>query len=220
MGVQFEIDFDYKAFEEILYKASFETFTDIQAKHTDETFYNFSLYSTAQLTYIVPTCNSEEGLERTVQRYFNDYYHERGEKEEVVSKLRIALRCSTPADFAYHSPNEYNTLYDKTDQLLTDFHNKVEATEENNMLFIGQEGRWEITSLLYSQLEVIILNVLSRLDSQQVFEKTNLRENVTLGLRFGDQSDLEIARYTSMLNPFDVYIKFMNELKRGNAIKI
>lgn len=216
MGIQWEIDFDYQAFEDTLYKASLKIFTDVQEKHSDEAFYNFSLYSTPLFGYVVPTCNSEEGLTRTAQRYVDIHHKAERHTDRTVEDWRIILRCGTPADFAYHDSDENDLIFEPSNNLLNEFEMKLEDLNNNNKEFVGVDGCGQIQELLFSRIEIVMLKVMSRLDSIHLFEKTNTRDKVTLGLRFGDQSDEEIARYTSMLNPFDVYVKFMNELKRGH----
>lgn len=218
MGVQWDIDFDYDKFEKALYKASMEVFTDIQESHPNEIFYNFSLYSTAQFDYLVPTCNSEEGLTRVSQRYLNQYNERTPGNDVTLEEVRISLRCGTPADFAYHSLEEHDMIFEPAGKLLDEFNGKLEALSKKNEQFIGEEGRSEIQLLLFSRIEIIMLKVMTQLDSLHIFEKTNNRDKIALGLRFGDQSDLEIARYTCMLNSFDVYYTFMSDLKRSHRM--
>ena len=217
MGVQWEIDFDYEAFETELYQVSLETFRDIQVNHADETFYMFSLFSTALFDYLYPTANSEEGLTRTAKRYRTNYLEKKPEADISLFDIKLDLRYS-PVDSAYHAPKIYDPLFQPINDMLGDHIVLLDKLEEYNIQFVGRDGAWKIDQLIRYKLEVIMLKVMTQLDAQHIFEQTNKRENIVLGLRFGDQSDKEIERYSSMLNPPEVHTKFYDLLQKSYEI--
>lgn len=218
MGVQWEIDFDYARFEQLLHTASLEAFTDIQAKHPNQTFYNFSLYSTPLFTYAEPICNTEEGLTNVANRYLSKYNKQKPNHDVILEDIKMSLRCGSLGDFVYYSNEIYQEIFQPVNRLLSDFEEQIAKLDNNNRQYISDKGCWEIQKILIGKIEAIELKVMTQLDSRHIFEKTNPRNNVTLGLRFRDQSEKEIARYASILNPPDVYEKFIAELEQGYII--
>jgi hypothetical protein len=177
-----------------LLDAARKAFGTIQREHPDEKFYAFALYTHDDVGYILPTSNSEEGLERATLRYVR-------ENKSDFASHKASLRWS-PCDWEYHLTGE-------------DYFSEVERIldEGPDIYKIKDEERIERhVETVYSQCR----EVLKELDAEGLFGRREERKRVVINLLKGDQSEAEMLQWAKELNPEPAYMWFRTSLREGN----
>lgn len=211
MGIKWEIDFDYQRFEEVLFEASLKAFTDIQNDFAHETFYAFALASSASFARVDIVANTEEGLNRKASKFQSRPEY----KIQPLSNIKNYLRAQiTEYDFWGHSMPDYVSYFQISNDMIIQHSNLVESVEENNEIYLHEEGFVTISVHFIVKLERICLRVLSQLDEIKIFEQTNSRDNITLEVNIGyDEPDIQ-TKTIAMLNPPSVYKKYLGQVEQ------
>lgn len=194
-----EADLLLDDFQARLIKAARNAFQFAQKEHQDESYYAFALYHSPLWGYVIPTCNTEEGLIRVAQEYKLDK-HNLGYAQQSIENLARESRW-IPCDWAYHGTHkEYfepvNEWLDEYD--IYDLSAKIEDEE--------------IYDDIYNQIMKICRNVLKWLDNDGVFGTGADREKITLNIMMGDQDDTWIG-HARFLNPPAVFERWQKEIK-------
>lgn len=189
---------DFELFETNLLQASRNTFSAVQRDHPYETFYAFALYKSPLLEGIVPTSNSEEGLEKVIDKHRHLYAARKWKFND--NEKRISLRWETPADWFYHLYNQEGFELVNTQLLETGYLGHV----------LGHDDFFRF--LEYA--DEIMYRVLMQLDSEGLFGVGSRRNRVIVNIMMGDEhygSRLENAK---RLNPHAAYIWYKADLEK------
>lgn len=211
MSFKLTIDFDFDAFEGEVYAVARAVFTKLQRDYSNETFYTFNLVTGDVSQYVTVFVDSEEELTRNAS------------EEKMPPGLELALE-----DRRYllrHSlrNNKFNTgvMGDEVDNRFSDatslllaLQTQVEALEDS---LIDDENMDddEFDDFVYEEVhepvEETLKWVMQRLDREGVFEVTNARENMHLGvLSSGDRGEL-LGPFTD-LNPASACSKYSEDV--------
>ena len=189
------IDFDFEAFENAIYEAARLVFPNVQRDRSDETFYtfNFATGDTTQDVYIL--VNTEEELERRARSAprFADRYND-VPFDDLKTFLRHQHHVCMIVD--QNSDSEFAKNFESVNDMLWTQWNQI---EEFSLEFLDDEDNDEddfddaVYDAYHEPVESSLKNVLRRLDKEIVFEMTNKRENIHLGVLQGSW------RYDEML---------------------
>jgi hypothetical protein len=186
--------YNYAEIHALLLDASRKTFISVQQQHPHETFYAFGLFHEPLWAYIVPTCNTEEGLIRQAHRYQHDE-HNLGYATRTINDLRHLLRWST-ADWVYHR-----------DLYRDHFEPVFEWLREYDPYDLG-EDEW----LDDAQMNAVCRSVLHTLDLEGVFGEGEDRERIVLNVLMGDQ-DNSWVEHARLLNSPAVYQRWVEDIE-------
>ena len=219
MSMQQEIDFDYDAFEEEVFRASLNAFTSLQNDFSHEKFYGFALGSSPNFRWVIPCANTEEGLVRTARRYAKRYanYNFITDADISFDDLKAYLR---PIIGDYDLLNPYDLSFNKANEMISFYSEQVDELYNRYVDDLGEDREddaFDIIYPFYERIEDRIVNAIRRLDQQHVFEKTNSRDNIILGfsIDLGDPETYTIEE----LNPPHVCEKFKKSLEVRKAIR-
>ncbi len=187
--------FDFGRFEANLFEASQRAFSAVQHDHPNETFYAFALYKSPLLQSIVPTSNSEEGLERVRAKYKHNYAA-RGRKYDDYRHK--ALRWETPADWFYHLYNR--EAFDPVNSQLLETG------------YLGDVLEFDDFLQLLSYAHDIMCRALTRLDSEGLFGTGAQRNRVIINVVMSDEGPL--LENVQRLNPPDAIAWYKADLDK------
>jgi hypothetical protein len=187
---------DFNRLKTLLLAATRQAFTTVQAQHPDEQFYGFGLFHAPLWHYICPTCNTEEGLTRTAEKYqlkYPQYY-----EQQTIESLKQDVRWS-PADWFYHLAGK-------------EFFEPVNAWLLKHDIYNASSEPWEAwVEAIRLPMYALCRDVLRTLDKERLFGDTDTRQRIVLNIMMGDQDNswLEHAR---LLNPPEVYARWLSEI--------
>lgn len=217
MGTQWEIDFDYDNFEDILYEAGLQAFTEIQDQYYGETFFTFA-FSTSEIFEAtgIEVC-TEERLYRRAMEQHPEFQDDAGFTfDETVEYLR------------YNYLDYWQTGLDYDDEPALDPVRKMihyeweEQTmdlEDHSLHDLKYYAFPDVDGYHQNRLEAVYLKVLNRLDTRRTFERTNDRSSITLFFRRrGYFPEVLRDRTMEMINPPEVVSRFSKERERIEAL--
>ena len=217
MGTQWEIDFDYDNFEDVLYEAGLQAFTEIQDQYDGETFYTFGFEASSIFEAPGIMACTEERL----YSHAMDKYSEFNEEADFTLDEAIAYLRYNYLEYHYFGPTVDDKLVmDPVRELIFhEWEKQLHDLDDVN----SSDGKYysypDVYEYHYNRLEAKFLKVISRLDGQSVFERTNERSNIALFLRRLDYFP-EFLHDTTMhmINPPDVVERFYRERERAVAL--
>ncbi len=176
-----KIDFDFDVFEQLTYEAAHAIFLKLQQDRHQETFYTFNFLTGDIMHTIYIDVNTEENLERTARTQLREY----ASRDDVsVEDLKQALRFET---FWYISMKTYESDLVGPIGMLRSLQRQLSELE-NELLFVhdAEVDEHDFFDYVFDTYDEPIVerlkNVLRRLDNEKLFELTNTRENIHLGL--------------------------------------
>jgi uncharacterized protein DUF4303 len=187
---------DYEELYDLLLRATRTAFTQVQVDHTDEQFYGFGLYHEPLWGYIVPTANTQEGLQLRAE-YYREDRHNLGYARRSLSELASLLRWS-PCDWKYHL--EGQELFEPVNRWLQDRDFMYQHLDDDAAL-----------DTFDGHMVDICRRVLTTLDAEGVFGVGNARTRLVLNIMMGDQ-DGTWLEHAQALNPPDVYKRWLTEI--------
>ena len=210
------IDFDFDAFEAEVYGAARATFGKLQREYSNETFYTFNLVTGNVLQYVTVFVNTEEELTRnaadalTTRILF-------GDRLPSLEDRKCHLRHShhnTKFDFG-ETGTEINQSFAKATAMLQALRSQLDDLEER---LIEDEGMDEddyydqLWDTINEPIDTVLTRVMQRLDAEGIFEATNARKNVHLGiLSSADRGEL-MGPFPA-LNPPEVCAQYVEDRK-------
>ena len=222
MAAKLELDFDYDALEEAIYRGARQAFGNLQRDYQHETFYGFALMSNDHYYDVTIAANSEEGLARRVND--NRKYGQRfGDADEELCKAYLRPIVEDYYFFRERKlMQNYQPLLASANAMMRDHTERstdlVEVSDAyNSVAYEDTDAAWErLIEPFESEIRTRFSNVLRRLDRIQLFEMTNSRDNVTLGIHVHDSkfSPDGVLADSHMLNPDTVHRKFMADYER------
>lgn len=162
-----------------------EAFSGIQTDHPDEQFYAFALYTDDSADSLLPAANSEQGYQRTVERY-----------SATDARELAYLRWST-AEWAYEAFDVSKNHFRGVRECLSSL-----------------DRSWPDESFVAfrQQYFATMINALLDLETEGFFGVGDVREKVTV---FATVSDSELAeglekKSVRKINPRSVYQRFIH----------
>ena len=180
--IQWEIDFDYAEFEALLYDASLKAFTAIQDEHEDESFYGFALTSIDRFRTVGFSANTEESLHRFTEEKLKQVRIQNIDLslEEIKTYFRFRVD-----HYAYGTLATDDVLEKRLNELLGIRQTRIDEMKAHNQKYLHKSGVSSIEVYIYEELEQVFSKVMSRLDFNGTFDKTNDRENIILDMYTG-----------------------------------
>jgi len=222
MAAKLELDFDYDALEEAIYTGARQAFANLQRDFKNETFYGFALMSNDHYYDVTIAANSEEGLARRVND-FRKYGQRFVNADEEVCKAYLRPIVEDYYFFQeWKLMQNYAPLLARANAMMRDHTERsgdlVEFSDAyNSGEDRGSSAAWErLIEPFEREIRNRFSNVLRRLDRIQLFEMTNSRDNVTLGIHVHDSkfSPDGVLADTHKLNPEIVHRNFMADYER------
>ncbi len=146
------------------------TLAELRSSYPDEVFYCFALYTTPEVTYILPTASGEAGLAEVAAECAG-----KGNEQQLANEME-ELRWS-PVDSPYHLVGEEHFA---AVQALLD--------ARPQPVFGGEDGHTEFDEEIAARLDACF-GALRDLDAQGVFGTDADREQIIVTVLQGDQSD-------------------------------
>ncbi len=222
MTAKLELDFDYDALEEAIYTGARQAFENLQRDFQHETFYGFALMSNDHYYDVTITANSEEGLARRVDdnRKYDQQFRDADDElcraylRPIVEEYYFFREWKLMQNYAPLLASANAMMRDHTERS-TDL---VEVSDAySSVPYEDTDAEWErLIEPFEREIRTRFINALRRLDQIQLFEMTNSRDNVTLGIHVHDSnfSPDGVLADTHKLNPVIVHRKFMADYER------
>lgn len=216
-----ELHFDYDALEDAIFTGAYQAFGQMQRDYKQETFYGFALMSNDHYYDVTLAANSEEGLARRVddnRKYGQGF----GDADEALCKAYLRPMVEEYYFFRETKLMErYQPLLDKASAMIRDHHDRstslVEFSDAYSDSYDSDPAAWDrLIEPFEAEIRERFSNALRRLDQIHLFEMTNTRDNVTLGIHVHDSkfSPDGMLADTHKLNPESVHRNFMAEYER------
>ena len=222
MAAKLELDFDYDALEDAIYTAAHRAFKTLQQEFKHETFYGFAIISTDNYYNVEIAANTEEGLARRVN-YNRKYDQSFGDADEVLCKAYLRPIVEEYYFFqATKIMRRYEPLLDQANAMMRDHDERAGSLVEFSDAYnsAGNDDldiSWDrLIEPFEREIRTRFANVLRRLDRIHLFEMTNSRDKVTLGIHVHDSkfSPDGVLADVHLLNPENVHRKFMADFER------
>ena len=222
MSDRLELDFDYDALEDAIYTGARQAFRQMQRDYKLETFYGFAIMSNDHYYDVTLAANSEEGLARRVEDN-RKYRQGFGDADEALCKAY--LRPIVEEYFFFREwelMQGYEPLLDNANAMIRDHTDRSGSLVEfsdayNSSPDNALEAAWDrLIEPFEAEIRRRFSNALRRLDQIHLFELTNSRDNITLGIHVHDSkfSPDGLLADTHKLNPEIVHRKFMKDYER------
>ena len=204
MATQWEIDFDFDAFEAEVYAAARAVFSELQRERRDESFYTF-IFLMGQVTDNVSIiANTEEELDlyarRETQRdnrYLDLPYNDFKTFSRLLwHNFAITVFPNDDSEHARRFAKANDMLYAQSDYLMN---MAMELVDEGDI----DDDEYEdfVNENFDEPVEARLAAVLQRLDNEGLFEITNLRENIHIGIQHPVDFDAHLPGPFYELNP-------------------
>ena len=185
MSFDQKIDFDFDAFEAEVYVAARAVFSELQRERRDETFYTFNFLLGQVTDNVSIIANTEEELDRHVRREtqrdnryldlpYNDF---KIFSRHLWHNFAITVFPNDDSDHAKRFAKANDMLYAQSDYLME---TAMELVDEGDI----DDDEYEdfVNEQFDEPVEERLAAVLQRLDNEGLFEMTNLRENIHVGI--------------------------------------
>lgn len=194
MEINLTIDFDFDAFEAEVYAAARAVFTELQRERRDETFYTFNFLMGQVTDNVSIIANTEEELElyarREVQRDKRTldlpYSGFKVFSRHLWHNFAITVFPNDKGEHAKRFAKANDMLYEQSEYLIE---MAMELVDEGD---VDEDDYDDFVRERFDEpVEERLIKVLQRLDKEGVFEMTNRRENIHLGIQHPvDYSDI------------------------------
>ena len=222
MSAGLQLDFDYDALEDAIFTGARQAFRQLQRDFKHETFYGFALMSNDHYYDVTLAANSEEGLTRRVDEN-RKYGQSFGDADEEICK--VYLRPIVEEYYFFQEWNlmqRYQPFLKKANAMMRDHTERSGSLVEFSDAYnrgpdAGSVAAWDrLIEPFEAEIRERFSNALRRLDQFNLFEMTNTRDNVTLGIHVHDSkfSPDGVLADTHKLNPETVHRKFMADYER------
>ena len=222
MSARLDLNFDYDALEDAIFAGARHAFRQMQRDFKHETFYGFALMSNDHYHDVTLAANSEEGLTRRVVEN-RKYSQEFRDADEELCKAY--LRPVVEDYFFFREwklMQRYEPFLKKANVLMRDHRERSTSLIEFSDAYsrgpdAGSDAAWDrLIEPFEAEIRERFSNALRRLDQINLFEMTNTRDNVTLGIHVHDSkfSPDGVLADTHRLNPEIVHRKFMADYER------
>ena len=203
-SINLTIDFDFEAFEAEVYAAARAIFTELQQEHRDEVFYTFNFLIGQATDNISIIANTEEELERCTQRKMrrdNRYLDLPYDDFKTFSRhlwhnFAITVFPTDDSEHAKRLEKANDMLYAQSNYLVE---REMELEDEGDV--DADEYEDFVNENFDEPVEARLVTVLQRLDNESLFEMTNLRENIHIGLQHPVDFDAYLPGPFYELNP-------------------
>ena len=222
MATGLELDFDYDALEDTIFTGARQAFGQMQRDYKHETFYGFAITSQDHYYDVTLAANSEEGLTKRVD-YNRKYDQKFGDVDEELCKAYLRPIVEEYYFFReWKLMQKYEPLLETASAMMRDHHDRSTSLVEFSDAYnygpdSGSEAAWErLIEPFEAEIRNGFANALRRLDQFHLFEMTNTRDNITLGIHVHDSkfSPDGVLADTHKLNPEGVHRKFMADYER------
>ncbi|MCY3781604.1 MAG: DUF4303 domain-containing protein [Chloroflexi bacterium] len=184
MDFDLNVEFNYDAFEQATYEAARVIFPMLQRERSDETFYTFN-FDTGQLVqYVAILVNTEEELERQTRRELqkDDKY-----LDVPYADFKTFWRHHWFDFILVYSQNneEFAKRFKTTNDMLWSLTTQLDELEDELLEDedVDEDELYEyVFDNIHDPIRDRLARVLQRLDKEGIFELTNKRENIHLGL--------------------------------------
>ncbi|HEU4325520.1 MAG TPA: DUF4303 domain-containing protein [Roseiflexaceae bacterium] len=182
--------FDSQHFTALVRAFAQEAFQDILNSIEGEQLYVFGLYTNGEGTYVLPTSNTEEALDRKALTYAE-------EGSALFDLERQALRWS-PCDWEYHQKGG-----DATGALVGGY------------LETGWDSSYTEFSFDADLIDACYIEALQQLQREHLLSAPGYHKPILINLFKGDQSDEERIAFAKQLNDDELCAQFQQELDQG-----
>ncbi|KAB8140358.1 DUF4303 domain-containing protein [Chloroflexia bacterium SDU3-3] len=182
--------FDTLSFTKVIHKLVQDVFHELTAAVGNEHIYVFALYTNDEGSYVLPTANTQEALERTALQQSQS-------TPELHTYYQQSLRWS-PCDWEYHESGSETAL-----------------AAVNNLLDSGWDD--DYTSFLFDPdlIEHCCISALQQLQREKFFDNLAQGSPPLLNLLKGDQSNEERLTFAALLNSPEACAQLAIELDQG-----
>ena len=186
MSIVLTIDFDFDAFEEEMYDAARAVFAELQRERRDETFYTFNFLMGQVTDNVSIIANTEEELERCARREIqrSDRFLDRPYDEfktfsrHLWHDFAITVFPNDSSEHARRFAKANDMLYRQSQYLIE---TAMELEDEGD---IDSDDYDDFVNENFDEpVESKLVSVMKRLDKESLFEMTNKRENVHIGIQ-------------------------------------
>ena len=194
-----DFTFDYDELSKLLLDACRQAFTEMQTKHSDETFYAFVLGTSAEQNAIYLAANTEELLDRHAKEYFERWGLKEGiTLEQVKTRERYSRHLILYSSSA-ETVHTQNLIKEIDEQLVEGFGKLWQIRMEESPSDILDN---KTANFHEKQLDEMCLNVLQQLDKEGVFGVKEKRLDVVVSYRVGFVTDpRDRLFHADILNP-------------------
>jgi len=217
MATQWEIDFDYDNFEDVLYEAGLQAFTEIQDQYDGETFYTFGFEASSIFEAPrIMACTEERLYSHAMDKYAE--YKEEADftLDEAIANLRYNYLAYYETGLDYDDKAAFAQV---RDMMHYEWQGQITDMEDHSLHQLKYYTETDVWEYHYNRMEAKFLKVINRLDAQTIFERSNVRSSITLFLRRLDYyPEFLHDRSMEMINPPDVVKRFHGERKRAVAL--
>lgn len=182
--------FDATQFSVLVCALAQAAFQDILKQIGDEHLYVFGLYTNGEGSYVLPTANTEEALERTALAYAQ-------RSTAPVAFHRQSLRWS-PCDWQYHEIGGENAFGSVARYLET-----------------GWSADYTHYRFNVELVERCCITALQKLRQEHFFRVPRSSKPILVNVFKGDQSDKERVVFARQLNNEVLCRQFQQELDQG-----
>jgi len=208
MSVRREIEFDYAAFEDLLFERAREAFTVLQQAHASEHFYVFGIHAGGKFLRIYIFANTEEKL----LEYAKDAQSFYAKQIDLsLREVMTYLRYKDSWDYGIETRERFSAHFAPIHDLLRERDKQIVQMRYHNRHHVSVEENQEITAAQVERMNDLFVNVMKRLDDECVFEMTNPRSEV-LVVHHYTPSNLAESESLQSLNPPEVVKKAEAEL--------
>ena len=204
MDSNLTIDFDFDAFEEEVYAAARLVFTELQRERRDETFYTFNFLMGQVTDNVSIIANTEEELELYARREVkrdNRYLDLPYGDFKIFSRhlwhnFAVSVFPNDNGEHARRFARTNDMLYEQADYLIE---MAMDLVDEGD---VDSDDYDDYVSENFDEpVEERLIKVLQRLDKEGLFEMTNRRENIHLGIQHPVDFDDTLPGPFFELNP-------------------
>ena len=216
MGVQREIEFDYGAFGNLLLEFSRKAFSEVQEVYADHHFYLFGLEAGGKYTDVIFLANSVERL----AQYASDAQKTQAEKLDISLRETMShLRYSQTHMFWIKTWERFPTNFEKTRCLLNEREKQIVQMRYHNRHFASLEENLAISASHDERMNELLLDILRKLDAEQIFELTSSRSEVLVVLDYLPKCLAESPSIEE-LNPPEVVERAQEDLTRFRELDL
>ena len=203
MGTQWEIEFDYDKFEDVLHEAGLQAFTEIQDQYDGETFYTFGFEASSIFEAPGIMACTEERLYSHAMDNCAEYKEEADfTLDEAIAYLRYNY-----LEHHYFGPTVDDKLvfHEVRGLIFHEWEKQLHDLVDHSLHQLKYYTVTDVWEYHYNRMEAKFLKVINRLDALKLFERTNDRPSITLFLRRLDYyPEFLHDRTMEMINPTDV----------------
>ena len=212
-----EIDFDYDNFEDVLYEAGLQAFTEIQDQYDGETFYTFGFEASSIFEAPgIMACTEERLYSHALDKYAE--YKEEADftLDEAIAYLRYNYVAYDDSGPWYDNKVVFHRV---RGAIFHEWEKQLHDLVDHSLHQLKYYTVTDVWEYHYNQMETKFLKVINRLDAQKLFERTNDRPSITLFLRrLNYYPEFLHDRTMEMINPPDVVERFHRERVRAVAL--